>query len=702
MPEGKEQTTNGLKKYFPALILIGVIILSVHLISRYTDKIGSVILAIMGLGIVVLVHELGHFIFAKLAGIKVESFSIFISPVLLGMRRTEQGFRVRILPMFFPKDNDPDDDGRISFTFGKSTKAGETEYRIGLIPFGGFVGMLGQEDVGAAEKSDDPRSFANAAIWKRAVVISAGVVFNVLLAAIIFMSVFMVGIKMPPAIVGDVVADSPAARAGLQSGDEVIEIDGKTDLDFTSIAVAAALSDKNEAIALKVKKLDGSITDVELVAEQLPGSKVREFGISPAVSLTVANVADADYLFEKTGLKSGDEIVAVVGRNIERSSEINEIVSNIFEPSVTVTADRIDANSGAGELVRASLALNLRCVDSYDIRNESELGHICSIVPRLKITSVQSKETAAILQPSDIIIKVADVANPTFKELREVTNQYADKNLPVTVLRADSKGEYNSVDVVVKPAFVEDVNRVLIGIGVALDAEHPVAAKTIAGATGPQPLPIPRGATITAVNAQKVSNFYDIIKFIRKAEAGKVILEYRTDKNITDKVALDIPADNDFITVKSSLAEIVPFEPLKRIYKATGPIDAIAMGCKKTIMFIVQSYVTIKGLVMGLISPQNLIGPVGMIAVGSQIVAQRQFIRYLYLQGLISACLAVMNFLPLPVFDGGHIVLLIVEKIKGRSLSRRTQSIIAYIGLVLIISLILYITGNDIYRTFLK
>jgi regulator of sigma E protease len=126
----------------------------------------------------------------------------------------------------------------------------------------------------------------------------------------------------------------------------------------------------------------------------------------------------------------------------------------------------------------------------------------------------------------------------------------------------------------------------------------------------------------------------------------------------------------------------------------------VAMGYEKTIMFIAQTYVTLRRLVGGLVSPKDLMGPVGIITLSYHIVADRPLVYYFYFLGLISAAIAVFNFLPLPPLDGGLVVLLLVEKIKGAALSQRVQTIIAYAGWTLIGTLILYVTFNDIVRNF--
>jgi regulator of sigma E protease len=675
--------TKGSLKHFRTSLWVVVLAAIVYFAAQNIGAFGNVLLVALGFGAVVLVHEFGHFIVAKLSGIKVEAFSIFMPPILLGVKKTENGFRFRILPKLFPK---------------KDEQAGETEYRIGLIPFGGFVKMLGQDDTGPVKENDDPRSFANKPIGVRAAVIAAGVFFNVISAVMIFMIAFLIGIKLPPAVVGGVTPGSPAALAGLKAGDEIIEIAGKSDnLDFSDIAMRAALSGKDEKIALKVKHEDGSIEDFAIAAEQKQTSMgtIKVFGIVPAQSLTIAEVSDADGLFERIGLRAGDRIISVDGRSVQRHWEMERIVQDALVPTVTVLAERGD------ELIESQIRLGLSPARSNDVNSESKLCHIYSMVPRLLVTVVSDERNSTRLRRADtglkrgdIILAVGEVENPTYKEMRETTTEYEGKKLPIKVLREGSKEA-----VTVVPERAADSNQVLIGIGVALDAEHPIVAGTVS-VEGLGELAIPRGAAITAVDGISVSSVYDVIRQIRDSAGERITINWRLDNETAGDFALNVGRPEDFITVKSTFAEFVPFKDLKQLYKASGPVDAIGMGYKKTIMFIAQTYVTIKRLIGGLISPKQLMGPVGILTFSYRIVAEQPFIYYVYFLGLISACIAVFNFLPLPPLDGGLIVLLLVEKVKGSALSEKTQGFIAYAGWVLIGTLFLYVTFNDIVRSF--
>jgi len=687
-----------LNRYFRILLLIAVFVAVIYLVARNISTFGNVLLVVLGFGAVVLIHELGHFIFAKLSGIKVEAFSIGFPPVLAGILRTEKGYRIRILPRFFPKEDDESDDGLLSFTIGKKSKAGETEYRIGLIPFGGFNKMLGQDDTSPVKASDDPHSYANKPVSVRMAVISAGVFFNAISAIIVFMIVFLIGINLTPAVVGGVITNSPAAHAGLKAGDEIIEISGKSDnLDFSNVLMAAALSDRDEEVALKVRHEDGSIENFAIVAErmQTPRGSMRSFGVDWPMSLTIAKVSDANELLAKTGLLAGDRIKAINGKDAQTYWELMEIVENAFVPAATVLAKRTN-KSGKVELIESQVPLDLS-FENREPKSESDLGHIYSMVPRLRIKAVDSKVN---LRSGDIILAVGDIKNPTYKEIRDVTTEYEKKELPVKVLRVGPNGVEDTFAVTVVPKRSRDGERVVIGIFPVFDAEHAVVAKTIATEDRAAALAIPRGAAITAVNGIEVSNFYDCLREIHKNAGRHITIDYRLDEEISGSVALDVGDDKAFITVKSAFAEYVPFEDLKRLYKASGPIDAVVMGYKKTIMFIAQTYVSIRRLIGGLVSRRELSGPVGIIAMTYRIAAEQPLIYYVYFLGIISVLLAVFNFLPLLPFDGGHIVLLLVEKIKGSALSERTQGIIAYAGVVFIIVLFLYLTLNDIVNIF--
>jgi len=330
------------------------------------------------------------------------------------------------------------------------------------------------------------------------------------------------------------------------------------------------------------------------------------------------------------------------------------------------------------------------------------------MVPRLRIAAVEKRPTGSKkasvnveetqgLDVGDIIVGAADIEYPTYREIRDITVEYEGKSLSLKVLRTDANGVEQVMTVNVTPKRETETDRVVIGFIPALDARHAIVADTIAVADGPAKLDIPRGAKIVSVNDTPVSSFYDIIEQVRRWENQPVTLRYVLEGRTEGGVVLSTP--HGPVEVESSLGEPLPFLPLEHLYRASGPLNAIGMGYRKTIMFIEQTYVTLKQLISGLLSPKLLMGPVGIITFSYRIVAEQPLINYAYFLGLIGATIAVLNFLPIPPFDGGLVVLMIIEKIRGVALSERAQGIVAYAGWALVLVLLVYVTFNDIVRT---
>ena len=694
-------------KYFRVFLMAIIVISVIFLIARNIGFFGNALLVLLGFGAVILVHEFGHFVVAKSSGIKIEAFSLFMPPILLGVQKTEDGIRIRILPEILPKKDDDSGNGALCFTIAGKCKASDTEYRVGLIPFGGFVKMLGQEDTGSVKASDDPRSYANKPPHTRAAVLAAGVTFNVISAVIVFMIVFLIGINLTPAIVGNVMPDSPAARAGLKAGDEIIEIAGENeDLDFGNIAIAAALSGKDEKVQMRVRHLDGTEEDFAFMAEQLPEESMRGFGIIVPESLAIGKLSkdDADDLFTNTGLLPGDLIKSVNGRHVTTYWEMAQIVQESFVPVVKLSAERIDPVSKEVRLIETKIRMSLSTPIRPGMSKSALSGGIYTLVPRLQITDVlagkDSDNTKPSLRRDDIILAIGNVENPSYQQMRDITIEYEDKDLPVKVLRTENNGADPIVTVTVVPKRASRGEKVMIGVGVTYDLEHAIVASTLPPEEGSAALEIPASSAITAVDGAPVLNFFDVAREIRKYPGQRITIDYRLNEQVAGAVSMNVAGGEDLFTVKSTFAEPIPFKLLEKTYKADGPVDAVVMGYRKTVMFVAQTYVTLRRLIGGLVSPKDHMGTVGIITLIYRIVADRPLVYYVYFLGLISAAIAVFNFLPLPPLDGGLVVLLLVEKIKGSALSERVQAIIAYTGWTLIGSLILYVTFNDIVRNF--
>lgn len=218
--------------------------------------------AIPVFGLLVLVHEFGHFITAKWAGIRVEEFGLGFPPSLISFRKRDQGgWEV----MWFGRSRDPEISSKqnpFSGTSGgvstfQEPQEHHTIYSLNLLPIGGFVRMPGENgDVLDEQGNYDPGSFSSKPAGKRVIVLVAGVVMNFLLASILFTIAYGIGEPVVTNKLDQVQPNSPAAIAGLRSGDTILKVNGQGVKQFddlrTQVSSAIAKATSNDKKALTV------------------------------------------------------------------------------------------------------------------------------------------------------------------------------------------------------------------------------------------------------------------------------------------------------------------------------------------------------------------------------------------------------------------------------------------------------------------
>jgi regulator of sigma E protease len=219
----------------------------------------SIISAIIVLGILVFVHELGHFIMAKRLGIGVITFSLGFGPKLLGRR------------------------------------IGETQYQIAAVPLGGFVKLIGENPEEEVKEEDRARSFSAAPIWKRSLIVAAGPFFNFLLAIALFSTINLFGVPSLPAKIGELSPGLPAEEAGLKKGDAVLSIDGEKVSKWDDLSRIIRGSNGKE-LTLQVKRNEETF-EVKVVPQSsktknLFGEEIQIFmiGIQPSDDVIIEKV----------------------------------------------------------------------------------------------------------------------------------------------------------------------------------------------------------------------------------------------------------------------------------------------------------------------------------------------------------------------------------------------------------------------------
>lgn len=233
----------------------------------------------------------------------------------------------------------------------------------------------------------------------------------------------------------------------------------------------------------------------------------------------------------------------------------------------------------------------------------------------------------------------------------------------------------------------------------------PIVADTMELKDSMKPLAIPRGARIAAVAEQPVENWHDIINQLQNFRGKEVSITYITSRTqITETFSTTVPDNLDWIGLayQPDFKHIqgLPLKNLEFIIQGDTPWECLCLGADMTYLTIAQTYLMFRGMIMGNVKVKAARGPVGILRMSYAVAQEKSFLYYCFFIAIINVAIAVFNFLPLPILDGGHVIFLLVEKIKGSPVSLKVQSVITYAGLIFIGGLFLWVTYYDIVRWF--
>lgn len=260
----------------------------------------TIILFILLFGILVFVHELGHFVFAKIVGVKVEKFSLGYGPKLL------------------------------------SRKWGETEYLVSALPLGGYVKLLGEDPTEEISDSEKQRTFQSKRGLAKSLIVVMGPVFNLILPVIIFSFVYFIGFPAITSQIGEVLYDSPAYKAGLLPGDKIIAVDDKEIWSWDELSsYVVANSDKkiNFQVLRDDKILEIRIKPEEEISTDNYGNKEYsgKVGILPSgAKPIIGHVYKGSEAF-KAGFRAYDEILNINERKIRSYYDLKKYIANLTE-----------------------------------------------------------------------------------------------------------------------------------------------------------------------------------------------------------------------------------------------------------------------------------------------------------------------------------------------------------------------------------
>lgn len=263
----------------------------------------SILAFIFVLGVMIFVHELGHFLTAKWIGVKCHVFSLGFPPKLIGK------------------------------------KWGDTEYRIGIVPLGGYVKMAGENP---GEVTGNPEEFFSRTKLERVAILLMGPAMNIVLTLALFTVLFMAGVERPAGLddlplVRFVAEDSPAERAGVLPGDQILSLDGQA-VENWQQALDTFYISPDQILQVSLKR-DGQTVETQISVEARGKERIGYTGLFPATQPYAVSLEE-DFPAKAAGMQEGDLIIKVDEEPIFSSPQLVEAIENKQGESITVTVLR--------------------------------------------------------------------------------------------------------------------------------------------------------------------------------------------------------------------------------------------------------------------------------------------------------------------------------------------------------------------------
>ena len=670
------------------------------------SKVFNALSVVLGLGLVIFFHELGHFAVAKWCNVHVERFSIGIGPILW------------------------------------SRQKGETEYALSALPFGGYVKMLGQDDMDANQMTSDeiaenPRAYSAKTVAQRMAIISAGVIMNVVTGFMFFMTCYYFGVEEPSPLVGSVVPGYPAWNAGIRSGDRITSINGEEIRSFGDIFNSVVLSSGD--VRLQGIHEDGTQFDETVTPER--GTGGRSVGISPALTTQLSPTIGAEQqkMIAMTGLpaskasqsfKPGDRLISLQGEPVSTFSQLQRLTAKYSDQELTYVFERPTAKSESRESTVEKIEISVPPAEVKSIGLWMAVGPVKAIrkgsiaeaqglLVGDRIVAVDGIAVGTEIDPLRLPVYFAEHAGTEVKVTVDRQTVATAQTIELVIVPDDSPGWLESASNQTAPLPIPS-------IGAAFQVQ-PRIAHIVPGSEAESAGVFREGQKITQIALEQPDPqnvVADALGSEQDPESLKLdSLEKRTPGTVEDinwayafASIQQVPLRNVRLYVQDGdktfshlltqhevvegwytwIRGINGWESSVERQKAETLGQAFEMGVRRTKNTGINIYMTLRSLVRRDLPADSLSGPLGIVNIGVQ-VAKRGPIDLLLFLGFLSINLAIINFLPIPVLDGGHMVFLLWEGITRRKPNAKVIGWAHALGLLFIISLFAFVMYLDIF-----
>lgn len=634
---------------------------------------GSLILAILGISLLIFLHEWGHFYACKLTGTRTETFSIGFGPRLFGWEK--------------------DRDGARRFTVGRrrlDPADHAMDFRVAAVPLGGYVKMAGEipgEGGTGDGRPPAPDEFPAKSAWARTFIISAGVIMNFLTAIVFYFITIQGGKAYKAPIVGDVIPAGGAWAAGIEPGDRIVEINGNTTPTWIDLQMEIAFSGEDEAAQVVVER-DGERKRISVDPVYDDERGILVFGV---VSTTGIQVGEGEAALD---IGPQDDVL-VGGVPVRGGSSAYTLITN------AVALGKLPLEIVKGE---QRFLLEPRAPkDGEKLEDPGARIGIGAYAPvHVKATRGRTRDVFAV--EDRILAVVRGGEREEVRRREDLVALYFADSIESFVIERDGKELERPVDLGTRAdvvAFLRDlsVESKLDTRVVPLAAGH-IFDRGVQGTFRLEAAPaldagIPPGARIARVGKVITREFDEIVKELQKAKAGEPVeITIQTEAGGESTVSVTPVALTSLGVLPVTLVEH------RERWAADGVGDALAMGASRTVRETKNVFRTIGALFSGTISfNKNIAGPITLIT-ASKRFAEDSLLRLVWFLAYVSVMLAVLNILPIPVLDGGHLMFILIEKIKGKPLEDETIFRFQKIGFLLLLVLMFFAFKNDFTRLF--
>ena len=595
---------------------------------------------LVAIGIIAMVHELGHYMMAKKMGVGVKEFSIGFGPKLWACKREE------------------------------------TEYSIRLLPIAGFVDLVGMDPNEEVEQKD--LGFNAKPASARMAVLVTGALMNIVLAAATFWFVlFFRGVEQPvPPVVSVALRGKPAAEAGIKAGDRIVAINGKKIDDWFEMRTTIALHPERP-VELNVER-NGSTFSTQVTPIVTETHNFGRIYIYPNRHFPQIGDVLEDTPAEKAGIKSGDIIVSVAGKEIDDWREMQGVIRKSIGQSVEMTVLRdsnlIPLNVTPEPMKQPPPGWFGKFLSRFPGKKPSEqvgvIGILCNFFPPV-VEDVKKESAAgkAGLIPGDRFKTVVSLPVQSLNDVFAICKKNHDKKIPAVIERDGA-----TIEIIIDLSVDKE-------IGLLLDP--PVVGEIAIGSPADK-AGLRSDAWIFKANGKPIFSFTGLTNVLSSTSPGPVEIEYKLDGIGNRTITMDLPPrpwKNG--SARHALGIYAPGETvLIPLNFSSSFVKSMEKTWDTATGMVYSLYLLFSGKIRG--GVKNVMGPIGIANITGKYARSGIWVLINWV-ALLSTYIGLFNLMPFPALDGGRLAFIFFEAAIGRRINARVEETIHTTGLFLLL-----------------